>query len=331
MKNPEKRRSPRPKGSAPTPCVVPECGRPSKSKGLCGGHAWRLKTKGDVQAEKPIRSPQGVEECIVEGCSDRPQARGLCKPHWGKWRRHGDPLWTPSPKIRLRCSIPDCTGEVSAQGYCGKHYQRFRKYGDPLKIFQNERIESTGTCRIDGCKRPDVKQGLCSRHLNSFYRYGDPLVSKRRRRYADEIETICTVAGCRKPHAKRGYCGSHYQQMRVYLVKMRSTFAIRERSLKRIYESPCQACGSWENVSLDHVIPLARGGAHCEGNLQPLCMDCNRSKNDRLMIEWKYAKRLAESDAALTPGQKRSKGGGPRQAKRRGRTGNGRGTRSVAK
>ena len=31
----------------------------------------------------------------------------------------------------------------------------------------------------------------------------------------------------------------------------------------------------------DHIIPLARGGAHIAPNLQAVCAVCNRSKNDR--------------------------------------------------
>lgn len=316
-----KRRSPRPSGSPPLPCEVPGCGRPMKSQGLCGAHAWRLKTEGDVEADKPVRGPQGVDQCVVDGCSAPPQARGMCKSHWGKWRRYGDPLWVPPPKVTHRCSVPDCEGEVSTRGLCGKHYQRYRKYGDPLTTFQDERIESTGTCRIDGCIRPDKKKGLCHRHLNAYYTYGDPLISRRVRRFNDQIEAVCTIDGCGRPHSKRGYCAAHYQRMRQGLVSRRSAFNVSEKVLRHLYGSPCVACGSRNQVSLDHVIPLARGGLHCEGKFQPLCMDCNRAKNDRLMIEWKYAKMLADSASALSPRQKRSHGSGPRVSRRSRRPG----------
>jgi 5-methylcytosine-specific restriction endonuclease McrA len=39
--------------------------------------------------------------------------------------------------------------------------------------------------------------------------------------------------------------------------------------------------------SVDHVIPIARGGTHFEGNLVPCCRKCNGSKSDWLLIEWR--------------------------------------------
>ena len=51
----------------------------------------------------------------------------------------------------------------------------------------------------------------------------------------------------------------------------------------------CPWCGgrlALENATIDHVIPLARGGTNYEGNLVPCCKSCNSSKQDRLPIEF---------------------------------------------
>lgn len=40
----------------------------------------------------------------------------------------------------------------------------------------------------------------------------------------------------------------------------------------------CRYCGSTENLSIDHIVPLARGGTNDLDNLQFLCMPCNRRK-----------------------------------------------------
>lgn len=65
---------------------------------------------------------------------------------------------------------------------------------------------------------------------------------------------------------------------------------VTERDLNRMvarHGGLCAAgCGrSWEHW--DHIIPLARGGRHAIGNLQPLCQPCNSEKSDRLTVEWK--------------------------------------------
>lgn len=40
----------------------------------------------------------------------------------------------------------------------------------------------------------------------------------------------------------------------------------------------CRNCGDTEDLQVDHVIPLARGGGNEPGNLQTLCKRCNNAK-----------------------------------------------------
>ncbi len=54
---------------------------------------------------------------------------------------------------------------------------------------------------------------------------------------------------------------------------------IRERVLS---VGVCAFCGTEEFPSVDHIIPLARGGTHDEWNLQRLCRPCNSKKGARL-------------------------------------------------
>jgi 5-methylcytosine-specific restriction endonuclease McrA len=37
----------------------------------------------------------------------------------------------------------------------------------------------------------------------------------------------------------------------------------------------CLACGSTEDLSVDHVVPLSLGGSNTIENVQPLCIVCN--------------------------------------------------------
>lgn len=46
----------------------------------------------------------------------------------------------------------------------------------------------------------------------------------------------------------------------------------------------CLACGRAEpeiSLTVDHIIPVSRGGTHCIENIQPLCLRCNQSKSSR--------------------------------------------------
>lgn len=48
----------------------------------------------------------------------------------------------------------------------------------------------------------------------------------------------------------------------------------------------CQVCGDTENLHVDHIVPVARGGRTEPGNLQLLCRFCNISKGAKPFTEW---------------------------------------------
>lgn len=55
----------------------------------------------------------------------------------------------------------------------------------------------------------------------------------------------------------------------------------------RASRSDCYLCGQklFGDVHLDHIVPLARYGAHCTDNLRPTHAACNLRKSDRLLAE----------------------------------------------
>jgi 5-methylcytosine-specific restriction endonuclease McrA len=73
------------------------------------------------------------------------------------------------------------------------------------------------------------------------------------------------------------------------ILRKASIYTITKKEKKRILMSSCFACFTTENITIDHVIPLSRGGGHRIGNLIPLCMACNRSKKNKTLTEWKYS------------------------------------------
>lgn len=60
---------------------------------------------------------------------------------------------------------------------------------------------------------------------------------------------------------------------------------IKEKDRWEIFERDdfsCQLCGARRNLVIDHIIPLAKGGANDVQNYQTLCESCNLSKLDKL-------------------------------------------------
>ena len=51
----------------------------------------------------------------------------------------------------------------------------------------------------------------------------------------------------------------------------------------------CYYCGrivSPKDLTMDHIVPLARGGRSTKDNLVPCCKECNTKKRTLLPIEW---------------------------------------------
>lgn len=68
-------------------------------------------------------------------------------------------------------------------------------------------------------------------------------------------------------------------------------FLVTTKDIKRILNKPCAYCGSKDRLTLDHIIPISRGGRHSIGNLLSACKSCNSKKHNKFITEWeKYAK-----------------------------------------
>jgi len=62
------------------------------------------------------------------------------------------------------------------------------------------------------------------------------------------------------------------------------TFSLNEWNLlKRKYNYRCAKCKKRKKLTVDHKIPLSKGGTNWIDNIQPLCMQCNCSKGNKLM------------------------------------------------
>ncbi len=56
--------------------------------------------------------------------------------------------------------------------------------------------------------------------------------------------------------------------------------SVRKKVFEK-YGKSCLACGATENITIDHVIPVSKGGINDISNYQPLCKSCNSKKMDK--------------------------------------------------
>ncbi|MBI2217986.1 MAG: HNH endonuclease [Candidatus Rokubacteria bacterium] len=67
---------------------------------------------------------------------------------------------------------------------------------------------------------------------------------------------------------------------------------------RRIASGVCYYCRRSvgpTSLTMDHIVPLGRGGTSVRGNVVPSCKDCNTRKQSLVPVEWaEYLARLEE-------------------------------------
>jgi 5-methylcytosine-specific restriction endonuclease McrA len=91
---------------------------------------------------------------------------------------------------------------------------------------------------------------------------------------------------------KNKHAASNARHLRVQrLYGNPESVGVSERDWKRLvarYRGCCAYCGERpDEVTMDHVVPAARGGRHSIGNVLPACGSCNGSKWALFLIEFR--------------------------------------------
>ena len=94
--------------------------------------------------------------------------------------------------------------------------------------------------------------------------------SKTKKRYPEAV-----AANTRRRNARRKHNG---------------IFKITKKELRKLLSMPCFYCGSLERQTIDHVIPIVKGGTDSIGNLVTACKACNSQKRDMTIMEWRKYK-----------------------------------------
>lgn len=76
-------------------------------------------------------------------------------------------------------------------------------------------------------------------------------------------------------------------------ISMRSLYD--DERLKMTVPQACYYCGHRDNLTVDHLVPLVRGGPDEADNLIWACRSCNSSKHGRDMLVWANSKGIFPS------------------------------------
>ena len=160
---------------------------------------------------------------------------------------------------------------------CVKTYMRDRSASKPMKVYFR-------TCPVCGVlyTTNSSQRAYCSAQCRKVVNQHQSMLAKRGRdRTRDKEYQKQWVQANRDKVRAQG----HRRRARS---KAASVFHITDKDIARIYSQPCWKCGAKADQTLDHRIPLARGGTHGVGNFLTLCFSCNSSKGARLLVEWRY-------------------------------------------
>ena len=272
-----------PKG---TPCKAEGCAKKIVSFGYCSVHYGRLKKYGDINLFKKIPNYSEDDRCSVDDCSRKPVAKGFCSKHWQMNKVHGDPKGGRYEyKIRKAVTHDDGTRTCSE---CDLR--------QPIANFHKDKNATDGfRSKCKKCRLNTVKK---------WYAENQPRQLERHRKaYERDIEKIRVRDSARyeKDKPKRLELASEHSQLR----RARKAKAVRERgisrlALRKLFGDNCYYCGvlmdftpakdrkfKKNHASIEHLVPLSKGGNHTWENVVLACHSCNTQKNAKSEEDFK--------------------------------------------
>lgn len=262
----------------PSVCSVENCGKRVKAKGYCSTHYSRFTSNGDPNLVKKKAKYSDNENCSVENCKNRPTARGMCSRHWQLWRKHGNPN-AGKYQMKIRKAVTHTDGTRT----CSQCERRL-----PIDNFHKDKRATDGyrskckECRISLVKKWYKENSERQATKEKIRRRANPekYAEKEALRYQKDKDKRLLLA---TEH-------SHLRKARKKETKVER--GISKKSLMKRDGTKCHYCkkemdfstGSGRKfnrdmATIEHLVPLAKGGEHTFANTVLACRFCNISKN----------------------------------------------------
>lgn len=240
--------------------------------------------------------------CSVDGCGKPARSRGLCRSHYDKSRHESDPekaiarnaAWRaanseralatararyrrshPTPvRVERLCSVADCGNPHYGKGLCKHHYDVALYAANPEKARAAAAVWKKAHPEEDRARTLAWREAHVERHRANNAAWHKAHPEKRK----------AVVVAYRKAHPDRV---KETQRKRALTVGRQShtglTLAHGEwESILLSYGYQCAYCGKKsKRLTMDHVVPVSKGGQHVMANIVPACQPCNSRKGAR--------------------------------------------------
>jgi len=126
----------------------------------------------------------------------------------------------------------------------------------------------------------------------------------RRVEKSKKEKVLCSIDGCKNYSRNRKMCAAHYiknyylktpegietyrlnNQKRRHADRETKVLLKCELQFLRKLQTECAKCGKNGDLTIDHHVPLSRGGRLCVDNVVLLCQSCNSKKHGKLPEEF---------------------------------------------
>lgn len=145
------------------------------------------------------------------------------------------------------------------------HWQK----DNPERYKERQRAFSESGKKSESAKRERVK------HRESYLARAKAWVTNNPKRHQEHVRAWLK----RNPSKVKTY-----QENRRGRVASAGEYTHAEwESLCDFYGHICLCCRESKPLTVDHVVPLSKGGRNTIDNLQPLCASCNSRKNQKII------------------------------------------------
>ena len=119
-----------------------------------------------------------------------------------------------------------------------------------------------------------------------FYKTADGKAYLRERNKAESFLESCKKY--RQSEKGKTRKALNERKRRARFQEVLCTLTLEEwQEILQSYQFSCYYCGRDDvKMTIEHVIPISRGGNHTKENVVPACGSCNSSKRERLIDEW---------------------------------------------
>jgi hypothetical protein len=235
------------------------------------------KARGMCVTHYSLALSESKENCSVEGCDKKIHVREMCNQHYMMWKKHGDPL-AGAYRMPFKKAIDHGDGTRT----CTKCNERL-----PISSFHKDKAATDGlraTCKK--CRISRVKdwyeENVEERRQKANSRRKENVESERqkeKKRYERDREKRIALA---TEH-------SHRRKARKLNTVVEKGISVL--SLKKKHGTKCHYCKkemdfskgvgrkfNGDMATIEHLIPLARGGEHTFVNTVLACRFCNISR-----------------------------------------------------